>query len=95
MFLLLGRYTATPDQVDPHRDGHVAWVQDHVARGHFLAGALEEGGVGGAIVARAASREEVEAWTREDPFIAEGVFAYDIRAYEVAFTTPGVEGLAV
>jgi len=94
MFLLLGRYTAPLDEVDPHRDGHVAWVQDHVAQGHFLAGALEEGGVGGAIIAKAASRAEVEAWTAEDPFIAHGVFAYDIRSYEVAFTTPGVEGLA-
>jgi uncharacterized protein YciI len=94
MFLLLGRYTAPLDEVDPHRDGHVAWVQEHVAAGHFLAGALEEGGVGGAIVAKAASREELEAWTRDDPFIAHGVFAYDIRGYEVAFTTPGVEGLA-
>ena len=94
MYLLLGRYTAPSDQVDPHRDGHVAWVQEHVAQGHFLAGALEEGGVGGAIVARASSRDEVEAWTREDPFIANGVFAYNIRGYEVAFTTPGVEGLA-
>jgi len=36
----------------------------------------------------------VEAWTQDDPFIAHGVFAYDIRGYEVAFTTPGVEGLA-
>ncbi|MGA0122812.1 MAG: YciI family protein [Gaiellales bacterium] len=94
MFLLLGRYTAPLDEVDPLRDGHVAWVQEHVAAGHFLAGALEEGGVGGAIVAKAASREELEAWTRDDPFIAHGVFAYDIRGYEVAFTTPGVEGLA-
>lgn len=93
MFLLLGRYTAPSDEVDPHRDGHVAWVQEHVGAGHFLAGALEEGGVGGVIVAKASSREEVEGWTQDDPFIANGVFAYDIRAYEVAFAVEGVEGL--
>lgn len=94
MFLLLGRYTATPDQVDPHRDAHVAWVQQHTEAGHFLAGALQAGGVGGLIVAKASSRDEVESWTADDPFIANGVFEYDIREYEVAFTTPGLEGLA-
>ena len=93
MFLLLGRYTAPSDQVDPHRDGHLAWVGEHVAAGHFVAGALEEGGVGGAIIAFASSRDEVEAWTQADPFIANGVFAYDIRGYEVAFTAEGLEGL--
>lgn len=94
MFLLLGRYTALADEVEPHREGHLAWVQQHTAAGHFLAGALQAGGVGGVIVAKADSREQVEDWTADDPFIAEGVFEYDIREYEVAFTTPGVEGLA-
>lgn len=94
MFLLLGRYTAPADQVEPHRDGHLAWVQEHAAQGHFIAGALEAGGVGGAIVAKASSRDEVEAWTAADPFIAAGVFTYDIREYEVAFADDGVAGLA-
>ena len=93
MFLLLGRYTAPADQVDPHRDGHVAWVGEHAAAGHFIAGALEEGGLGGVIIARASSREEVEGWTREDPFIANGVFEYDIRGYEVAFAADGLDAL--
>lgn len=94
MFLLLGRYTAPTDEVDPHRDGHVAWVQEHAGQGHFIAGALQAGGVGGAIIAKAASLDEVEAWTREDPFVTAGVFEYDIREYEVAFTAPGLEALA-
>jgi len=93
MFLLLGRYTAPLDEVDPHRDGHVAWVQEHAGTGHFLAGAIEAGGVGGAIVAKASSRAEVEAWIAADPFIVNGVFAYDVREYEIAFAVPGVEGL--
>ena len=94
MFLLLGRYTAPADDVDPLRDGHIAWVQEHTQAGHFLAGALQAGGVGGLIVAKAGSRDEVESWTADDPFIQHGVFEYDIREYEVAFTTPGLEGLA-
>ena len=93
MFLLLGRYTAPLDEVDPHRDGHVAWVQEHAGAGHFRAGALEEGGAGGAIVAKAGSRAEVEAWIAADPFIINGVFEYDLREYSVAFAAPGVEGL--
>jgi uncharacterized protein YciI len=93
MFLLLGRYTAPLDEVDPHRDGHVAWVQEHAGAGHFLAGALEEGGAGGAIVAKAGSRSEVEAWIAADPFIINDVFEYDVREYSVAFAAPGVEGL--
>lgn len=94
MFLLLGRYTALAHEVEPHREGHLAWVQEHTAAGHFIAGALQAGGVGGLIVAKASSRDEVDGWIAQDPFIAEGVFEYDVREYEVAFTTPGVEGLA-
>ena len=93
MFLLLGRYTRPLDEVDPHRDGHVGWVQEHAAAGHFLAGALEEGGAGGAIIAKATSRAEVEAWIAADPFIVNGVFEYDRREYTVAFASPRVEGL--
>ena len=93
MFLMLGRYTRPADEGEPHREGHLAWVQEHAAAGHFIAGAIQDGGVGGAIVAKAASRAELEEWAAADPFVANGVFEYDIRQYEVAFTTPGVEGL--
>ena len=93
MFLLLGRYTRPVEEVDPHRDGHVAWVQEHAGAGHFLAGAFEEGGVGCAIIAKAADRAELEGWIAADPFVVNGVFAYDVRQYEIAFAAPGLEGL--
>jgi uncharacterized protein YciI len=44
-------------------------------------------------VAKAGSRDEVEAWISADPFIINGVFEYDVREYSVAFAAPGVEGL--
>jgi uncharacterized protein YciI len=93
MFLLLGRYTAPADQVEPHRDAHVAWVQEHTEAGHFIAGALQTDGAGGLIVARTTSRPDIERWVADDPFIRNGVFEYDIREYEVAFTAPGLEAL--
>ncbi len=93
MFLLLGRYTAPTEAVDAHRDAHVAWVQEHSAAGHFLAGAIENGGAGGCIVALAASLADVEGWTQADPFVNAGVFEYDIRQYEVAFAADSVAGL--
>ena len=93
MFLLLGRYTADPDSVEPHREGHLAWVGEHAEAGHFIAGAIQDGGVGGCIVALAASQAEVEAWAAADPFVQADVFEYDIRSYEVAFAADGVAGL--
>lgn len=93
MFLLLGRYTASADQVEPHRDGHIAWVQEHSEAGHFIAGALQTDGGGGLIVARTTSRADIEDWVAADPFIQAGDFEYDIREYEVAFTAAGLEAL--
>lgn len=68
-------------------------MQEHAGAGHLLAGALEEGGAGGAIVATAGSRAAVEAWIAADPFIINGAFECDLREYSVAFAAPGVEGL--
>ncbi len=94
MFLLLGRYTRPTEDVDPHRDAHVAWVQQHGQAGHFVLGAIQSPPVGGVIVALADSRDQVDAWIAEDPFVVNEVFEYDVREYTVAFSAPGLEALA-
>jgi len=93
MFLLLGRYTRPMEEVEPHRDAHVAWVQEHGEAGHFVLGAIQSPPVGGVIVALAQSRDEVDRWIAEDPFIINDVFEYDVREYTVAFAAPGLDAL--
>lgn len=74
-----------PDIVErraPHREAHLA----HLRRLHeegkvVLAGAWNNPLDGGLIIFRAASREEVEALMREDPYAKAGLFE-DVRVRE-------------
>lgn len=59
-------------------DGHNAWIKRGFDDGIFLlVGGLQPNG-GGAILAHNASRADVEARVKDDPFVVEGVVTADI-----------------
>ena len=91
MFLLLARYTKPIEEVDQLLEEHKAWIGRNAER--ILLTAREEPLIGGLILARAGSAEEIWEMIREDPFHVAGVSEYEVREYRPARAAAGLEGL--
>ncbi|MFM2282414.1 MAG: hypothetical protein RLZZ444_4645 [Pseudomonadota bacterium] len=74
-------------------DGHNQWLRQGFADGAFLmAGSLQDR-KGGAILAQAANRQEIETRLASDPFVAEGVVKTEIIAFRPGKADPRLEFL--
>lgn len=58
--------------------GHKDWLQRGFTDGVFLLSGSLAGGAGGAILAHATSRDDLESRLKQDPFVSEGVVEADI-----------------
>jgi uncharacterized protein YciI len=81
-------YTYVPDIAQrrgPHRQGHLDRIQAQKDAGKVvMAGAFGDPILGGAIAWRGASRDEIEAFVRDDPYQAAGLIAeYRIEPYMI------------
>jgi uncharacterized protein YciI len=91
VYLLMARYTRPIEEVDALLEDHKAWIGRNADR--ILLTAREEPLIGGLILARAGSLDEVWAMIREDPVHAAGMSEYEVREYHPVRAAPGVEGL--
>ena len=91
MYLLMARYTRPAEEVDALLEEHKAWIGRNSDK--ILLTAREEPLIGGVIIARAGSLDEIWAMIREDPFHASGMSEYEVREYRPVRAAPGVEGL--
>lgn len=91
MFVLLARYTKPIEEVDRLLEEHKAWIGRNADR--ILLTAREEPLIGGLILARGDSAEEIWEMIHEDPFHTAGVSEYEVREYRPARAAPGLEGL--
>ena len=81
VFVVTLRFTEQRHRAPALMDAHNAWLQRGFADGVFvLAGSLPDKG-GGALVATAATAEELQRRIDEDPFVSEGVVAPAILAF--------------
>jgi len=78
MFLVLLHYKRPLHEVDALLAEHNAFLDRHYLDGHFLMSGRREPRTGGVILARAASREEVEALFDEDPFKRNDIADYQV-----------------
>ena len=91
MFLLMARYTKPIEEVDALLEEHKAWIGRNADK--ILLTAREEPLIGGMILARAGSAEEIWDMIREDPFHVAGMSEYEVREYRPVRAAAGVEGL--
>lgn len=78
MFLLLSRYLKPLDEVERWLPERRAFLDRHYAAGEFLVSGPLEPRTGGAIVTFPMTRARAEAILAEDPFVREGVSAYQL-----------------
>jgi uncharacterized protein YciI len=86
-FFVMLRRCIDPARVPALLPAHLEWMIKAERRGlvfgsgPFVAPGELPGAGGGLTVLRASTREEAEAIAAADPFIAEGVFAYELKEW--------------
>jgi uncharacterized protein YciI len=86
MFIVTLTYTAPLARIDAYLEAHRAWLGEQYARGLFLMSGRKEPRDGGIIIAHAASRAELEAVLRDDPFAQAGVATYALTEFVPTMT---------
>jgi uncharacterized protein YciI len=69
MFVIELEYIADLAEIDARMAEHVAWLKKHYAAGHFLVSGRKVPRDGGIILAVGESREQIEGFMKDDPFI--------------------------
>jgi uncharacterized protein YciI len=82
MFVLLSRFQQPLDEITRYLAPHSEWVQKHYASGRFLVSGRREPWVGGVIVARAESEQEIQEVLATDPLQQLGLAAYQVIAFD-------------
>ena len=93
MFLLRATYNRPIEEVDQLLEGHKAWIMKNFDEGRILLTARQVPLVGGIILARGESVEEMWAMLEEGPFKTSGMADYEVLEYAPVRAAEGVEGL--
>lgn len=78
MFVVLLTYTKSLDVMDALRPSHLAFLDDYYAKGVFLASGRQNPVVGGVILAKGVSKEELAEIMKLDPFYTEQAATFEI-----------------
>jgi uncharacterized protein YciI len=84
MFIVMLRFADNRAEAGRHMDGHKAWIARGFADGVFLMVGSLVPGLGGAVVAHATTRADLQARVAADPFVAENVVTAEILEIEPA-----------
>lgn len=88
LYLDILKYIRPIEEVDAQLEPHRDWLRRGFASGHFLMAGRREPRIGGVILIKADSLEEARALVEADPFITEGVAAYDLIAWDPTMVAP-------
>ena len=77
MFVFISEYQKPLEEVDRHREAHLAYLAGLNERGLLLISGRRTPPVGGLLVLDAADLEEAKAIVAEDPFAKAGVATYE------------------
>ena len=86
MFIVTLTYTAPLERIDAYLPAHRAWLEEHYARGLFLMSGRKVPRDGGILIAHAASRAELDAALRDDPFAQAGLATYAVTEFVPTMT---------
>lgn len=82
MFVLISRFQRPLDEVYRSFASHSEWVQRQYESGRFLVSGRREPTIGGIIVARASSEQDLREVLTTDPYQQQGLAEYEIFAFE-------------
>jgi len=86
MFIISLTYIKPLEEVDALLEEHIAYLKEQYFLGNFLASGRKVPRSGGIILARGASRDEIEAIITFDPFYRHDVASYEITEFSPTMT---------
>jgi uncharacterized protein YciI len=86
MFVIELIYTADLAAIDAAMPAHMKFLKQHYASGHFLVSGRKVPRDGGVILAIGASRDEIEAIARQDPFCRQGLADFRVIEFRASQT---------
>jgi uncharacterized protein YciI len=84
MFVIELIYKAELREIDAHMRAHMAFLKKHYADGKFLVSGRKIPREGGIILALGASRDEMEAIVKDDPFVKRGLAEFRIIEFRAS-----------
>lgn len=84
MFVIELIYKADLARIDAHMPAHMKFLKKYYAAGNFLVSGRKIPRDGGIILAVGASREEIEAIVKEDPFVGKGLADFRVIEFRVS-----------
>jgi len=84
MFVIELLYTASLEDIDAEMTAHVRFLKKYYASGHFVLSGRKIPRDGGIILASGASRQEIEAIVREDPFCKKGLAEFRVIEFRAS-----------
>ncbi|CTQ60178.1 YciI family protein [Roseibium album] len=94
MFIVTLKFSDNKARAGDLMDGHKAWIKDGFDQGLFLMVGSLQPNMGGGIIAHNTTREEIEVFVGEDPFVSEGVVSAEILEITPARLDERLEFLA-
>jgi uncharacterized protein YciI len=82
MFVLISRFQKPLEEVNRSFPAYSAWVQRNYESGRFLVSGRREPLIGGIIVARVSSEQELREILNTDPYCQKGLAKYEVFAFE-------------
>lgn len=95
MFVVLLHYVQPIDAVERLLEEHRAFLDRHFASGRFIASGAQVPRVGGVILVRGMSRQQLDEVLAEDPFHRERVADYRVVEFKPTKVACGVEAVLV
>ena len=93
MFVIELTYTAPLAEIDAHMRAHMRFLKTQYAAGRFLMSGRKIPRDGGIIIATGATREEMEALARQDPFVTAGLASVRVIEFRASQRAPDVNAL--
>ena len=84
MFVVELLYKADLAEIDAKMRAHMAFLKKHYAAGRFLVSGRKIPRDGGIILALGASRAEIEAIMKEDPFCKQGLAEFRVIEFRAS-----------
>ncbi len=84
MFVLISRFQRPLDEINQSFASHSEWVQRQYEAGRFLVTGRREPPIGGIIVARASSEQELREILTTEPYQQKGLAEYEIFAFDAS-----------
>lgn len=93
MLVITSKYLKSMDLVEKHLLEHRAFLDVYYKIGIFIASGRKTSGDGGVILAKGATKEQIEKILAEDPFSREGISKYEIAEFSPNRVAEGFENL--